>query len=419
LGEETSKSSLQNNQKAKEPGERVRTRIRNAKPSKVLARSAPPGKKSYNQGTEEIHSKIPLPSKIIESRRIPVVSENTTVTPSPKLTQFHSFENSSMTKMTDHKRRVYNDPSQQNPGDERIQNRPPARHSSNEGPQQKSSIKRKLESTYMKNQQQKSQQRAFVRHSDNPFKNYKHDPNDSESYLDRLTSQGKMEATSSIIPKEGIHALRSTNAVPMIPGHHWIRDKYAADHRGTVRERGFHENHTLRIPDLLSQKANESNFQNVTAKVRPFYVHNPPGYPYSQHPYPQSMPLPDHFRQQSAAYLSPGYNNQYQVGGSLNTPHNLYPNTYHQNHFNVGIQPRDVHSIYAARQNYEIPYESQPHSNEYAPAISLDRLVSGCARGLNSSQFAPYQSNTFTSNWNNGPITKRDIKDKDIEAAFF
>jgi hypothetical protein len=61
----------------------------------------------------------------------------------------------------------------------------------------------------LKHQQHKSQQRAFVRRSDNPFKNYKHDPNDTESYLDQLVSSSNETTpkSGSIIPPEGFLAI--------------------------------------------------------------------------------------------------------------------------------------------------------------------------------------------------------------------
>lgn len=48
--------------------------------------------------------------------------------------------------------------------------------------------------------QQKQQQRAFVRKKDNPFTLYSHDPNNSESFLEELSTKNRSQDTRSILP---------------------------------------------------------------------------------------------------------------------------------------------------------------------------------------------------------------------------
>ena len=104
----------------------------------------------------------------------------------------------------------------------------------------------------LKHQQQKSQQRAFVRHSDNPFKNYKYDPNDTESYLDQLASSANNTTPTggSIIPPEGFHAIDRGRA-SYLPRHH------SSDILGRRKQQKHGTG--LSIRDVLSQKAAESN----------------------------------------------------------------------------------------------------------------------------------------------------------------
>ena len=59
-------------------------------------------------------------------------------------------------------------------------------------------------------EQQRSQQRAFKRKKDNPFRMFRHDPNDSESQLDKLANvRSSTSPQSSIIPPEGIRQLQN------------------------------------------------------------------------------------------------------------------------------------------------------------------------------------------------------------------
>jgi hypothetical protein len=57
-------------------------------------------------------------------------------------------------------------------------------------------------------QQHKTQQRAFVRKEDNPFSDFKCDPNNAENALDSLSSV-KPPAINQVIPAEGFKALES------------------------------------------------------------------------------------------------------------------------------------------------------------------------------------------------------------------
>lgn len=65
-------------------------------------------------------------------------------------------------------------------------------------------------------QQHRTQQRAFVRKKDNPFSDFKCDPNNAENALDSLLSM-KSPVTNQVIPVEGLKALEraylDTNSV--------------------------------------------------------------------------------------------------------------------------------------------------------------------------------------------------------------
>lgn len=105
-----------------------------------------------------------------------------------------------------------------------------------------------------KRHQSKSQERAFVHKKDNPFSLYKHDPNDTESYLDRLSSQNK----ESIIPPEGLKALADASKAQLysVPVGAVRGNVYRPPHqRGKRDSLGA----ALSTQELLSQKAAEHN----------------------------------------------------------------------------------------------------------------------------------------------------------------
>ena len=114
----------------------------------------------------------------------------------------------------------------------------------------------------LKHQQQKSQQRAFVRNSDNPFQSYKHDPNDTESYLDQLvsSSHATTPTSASIIPPEAFLATQNQS-------HFYSRNAIYASYRNNAKDilsrRKQRQGHAVSIRDILSQKAAESNIHNM------------------------------------------------------------------------------------------------------------------------------------------------------------
>jgi hypothetical protein len=140
----------------------------------------------------------------------------------------------------------------------------------------------------LKHQQQKSQQRAFVRHSDNPFKSYKHDPNDAESYLDQLVSSSNQTTptSASIIPPEGFRAIDTVRSQPHFFSRQAINSMYEANSRGTMTRRKHLQGQVVSIRDVLSQKAAESNVLNMrTTRNTSNVLH--PWYPCEQFTYSQ------------------------------------------------------------------------------------------------------------------------------------
>jgi hypothetical protein len=101
-----------------------------------------------------------------------------------------------------------------------------------------------------KKQHVQSQRSAFVRKKDNPFANYKHDPNDAESRLEQLSSQ-----KNSIIPTEELTVLdREYRNQPSFAAPTQQASSDYRSQRPTGR-RNYGNNLTGR--DLLAQKSRE------------------------------------------------------------------------------------------------------------------------------------------------------------------
>jgi hypothetical protein len=117
----------------------------------------------------------------------------------------------------------------------------------------------------LKAQQQKSQQRAFLRPSDNPFKNYNHDPNDSESYLDQLTCSENTTVSTSIIPLEGFLAIDASRKPQLLYPSNSLFESNTINQFEIHQRRRLQEINVDSIPDILSQKAAESNSHIMNA----------------------------------------------------------------------------------------------------------------------------------------------------------
>jgi hypothetical protein len=105
-----------------------------------------------------------------------------------------------------------------------------------------------------KRKQQKSQQRAFGRKTDNPFAFYQHDPNDAESHLDALSSDNK--DSSSIIPAQELDALRRKSVSYQRPR---IADgrRAVTEQASQKRRRNFSPYGRVSNQELLRMKAAE------------------------------------------------------------------------------------------------------------------------------------------------------------------
>ena len=145
----------------------------------------------------------------------------------------------------------------------------------------------------LKHQQQKSQQRAFVRHSDNPFKSYKHDPNDTESYLDQLASSSSetTPTSASIIPPEGFLALETARSQSHSFSRSSMSGRCETNSRDILARRKQQHGHPVSICDILSQKAAESNVHIMKApQFSPNVVH--PQFSREQYVYPRRNERP-------------------------------------------------------------------------------------------------------------------------------
>lgn len=156
----------------------------------------------------------------------------------------------------------------------------------------------------LKYQQHKSQQRAFVRQSDNPFKNYKHDPNDTESYLDRLVSSSNETTpkSGSIIPPEGFLAIGTLRHPSHFVSRNAANESYTAHSRGNLARRKQQQSNVTSICDILSQKAAESNVHIMQAPYFPPYANHAQ---YSSQPSADLPPTANRAQYPSQPYMHP------------------------------------------------------------------------------------------------------------------
>lgn len=221
----------------------------------------------------------------------------------------------------------------------------------------------------LKYQQHKSQQRAFVRQSDNPFKNYKHDPNDTESYLDRLVSSSNETTpkSGSIIPPEGFLAIGTLRRPSDFVSRNAANESYTANSRGNFSRRKQQQSNAASICDILSQKAAESNVHYImqAPDFHPYANHAqyssqpsadfPPNVNYAQYP---TQPYEHHLLHQTTSTHS------LQRGNSQFMPQDYlvsYRDTgYSPNHNNIHNHLTDVNQY--SHRNIDM-YQTIPYTN--------------------------------------------------------
>jgi hypothetical protein len=125
----------------------------------------------------------------------------------------------------------------------------------------------------LKRQQQESQQRAFVHKKDNPFSLYKHDPNDTESYLELLSSHNNETLHESIIPPEGFETLANASKAQIYsaPGAATGHPHRPPHQRGRQRGRRESFGTAISTQELLAQKAAEHNAHTTVATPAPAF----------------------------------------------------------------------------------------------------------------------------------------------------
>lgn len=106
-----------------------------------------------------------------------------------------------------------------------------------------------------KRNQTKSQQRAFTQKKENPFANYKHDPNDAEGFLDNLNTTNNERQESTIIPQQALRALRRESVQQRLPG--LVPKKFEPEGRRSLRGSIF-ASQKVDERSLLAMKAAEA-----------------------------------------------------------------------------------------------------------------------------------------------------------------
>jgi Sec63 Brl domain/Helicase conserved C-terminal domain len=115
-----------------------------------------------------------------------------------------------------------------------------------------------------KSEQTKVQRRAFMSGRENPFSQYKHDPNDTESYLDSLSFRGHAQFTTKRNPKPTFCAGQPFGCIRAPP---------ATSCASVPKQR----NSALRLStqDLLASKAREAAVNLSTVPSRSISLENP------------------------------------------------------------------------------------------------------------------------------------------------
>jgi hypothetical protein len=106
-----------------------------------------------------------------------------------------------------------------------------------------------------KRNQTKSQERAFTKKKENPFANYKHDPNDAEGFLDNLNTTNNERQESTIIPQKALNALRRESTQQRLPG--MVPKKFEPEGRRSLRGSIF-ASQNVNERSLLAMKAAEA-----------------------------------------------------------------------------------------------------------------------------------------------------------------
>jgi hypothetical protein len=396
----------------------------------------------YTQAAILTESTIGHSYKGIKSCHIPDLSDKTLVTPSPKLTLYGESggdETSSILSTTRLNVQIKKHLLQKNghtsfiPGHSRQVSQPSENNSRQISTKRsREPIQTQLQSDdrfpkdlaswkRLKGLQQKSQQRAFVRHSDNPFKNYKHDPNDTESYLDHLSSHGKEETSGSIIPPEGLHALATTSTIPIFGSRN---EHYRTILSGHPRSRKIYDGPALSIPDFLSQKAAESNFHSMATSHHTL-ERSPSRYPYADRAYHQAFQPNPSFHWHGA--IIPSNTNTAEADFNGISPYDkqkLYHDAF--DHRSSGKHPLDGHRTHTSVPPYTGNRMRQPGTYECGFMPNYEgQLDSQYYRSLSSSYREPHASyNRYTGSQNqfieqDDQIQHGGFRENDIGTSFF
>jgi hypothetical protein len=119
-----------------------------------------------------------------------------------------------------------------------------------------------------KKEHQRSQKRAFASLKDNPFSRFKHDPNDSETQLELLSSRSPKAPDDSIIPRESLQMLDAAYRETQSSFARGVPLQDNTHRRGAPR-RSFGSRSLPAGRDLLSLKAEEASMYCSTVRATP------------------------------------------------------------------------------------------------------------------------------------------------------
>lgn len=289
--------------------------------------------------------------------------------------------------------------------------------------------------------QEKVQQRAFVNKRDNPFSSFKHDPNDSESFLDALSSSSKNQNSvqSSIIPPEGLQALQNAYSDSSIrrmnrsqPGPRQTRfarnmqrrsrgpsvqdilmekerEMYRPALTGTTHRIGSRPG--FESPTFASQPPPQSSWQDVASP----YASSSAYYDTMQMNIPTSYPTMQHSESQffgaQSQQFQPHYNNASQLDRSPVQPG-----------FDEFVSQVDLSMAQSQACFGQLPYHSTPQTPYWQPQGEPFYSAPTSRPSANSEMLSPANQGLYGPNSGGEPNFKYQtgqMDEKDIEAAFF
>lgn len=210
-----------------------------------------------------------------------------------------------------------------------------------------------------KNKQQTAQERGFVHKKHNPFSLYKHDPNDTESYLDHLSLRNKETDNESSIPREGLHALVTSSSlqrrrsvqVGTVTASQHHRQHRAGNLESRQREGQLTQTHEVLMQDRAEHNnLRDSAWSNIpnhsVEQTRQFYSVN--------QPYDSSLCI----REPHAGSANLSSRNHEKL---YNSPysHVQHPAQYHEMMFPTQTFPPYTLNT-APRESYQIPHVHEP-----------------------------------------------------------